>query len=556
MIDTERRCNDERDPEHDTVPVEDASPDPARRPPPPAPDGRRAVVERRDMRPSALEPRSAGGVRITSSRGDTVRALPWSALVDLDWSSFGLVLGAGSTTGAAFESGVLLALALDRGIEAGTAHEVVGTSAGATGAALFGLGFEAADVAAVVAGSQEQLSEAAARWDVRISEDLPRLKSAGEVLRREPAVVLRGLGMMMRRQYAAGLLREIRAGTYDFRSQLAFLDEISWSSLRTSVRVCAVQQDSGARVVFDGSQSVPLADAVAASCAVPGLMAPVVAAGTVYVDGGLASPTSADLCAGGDHPPLIVVVSPMSAAQSRTVGRRISTTYASMRLPHELRAFGGGAGSGGGHGGAAQEVLTIEPVGRLSELVVDDAFDGADARTILRPRSSVPRCCADDAARTRPPDGLKGNRPIPRPLRASRRGAEKLRTARQLSDVQGEDEMSRQKAVTMSTNAEMTGRRRDDLECQGSAGRFLATLLGSAPDDLCWDSTHHLQGHAHCRGRELVVIAPRDTRHHAVVVTAEDWDAIRLATQNERGVLLQACAIESPGRLLAALAPA
>ncbi len=107
----------------------------------------------------------------------------------------------------------------------------------------------------------------------------------------------------------------------------------------------------------------------------------------------------------------------------------------------------------------------------------------------------------------------------------------------------------------MSTNAEVRGLRRDDLESQGSAGQFLIAVLGSAPDDLCWDSTHHLQGHAHCGGREFVVIAPRDTGHRAVVLTAEDWDAVRVATQSERGALLQACAIESHNGLLAALDP-
>jgi hypothetical protein len=80
-------------------------------------------------------------------------------------------------------------------------------------------------------------------------------------------------------------------------------------------------------------------------------------------------------------------------------------------------------------------------------------------------------------------------------------------------------------------------------------------LLGSAPDDLCWDETHHLQGHAHVDGRELVVIASRDEEHHVLVLTPADWDEIRRARRDERADLLRRCAIadhDSLARVLAA----
>jgi hypothetical protein len=100
-----------------------------------------------------------------------------------------------------------------------------------------------------------------------------------------------------------------------------------------------------------------------------------------------------------------------------------------------------------------------------------------------------------------------------------------------------------------------TGRRADD-ECQTSAGDFLRSLIGAAPDDLLWDDIHHLQGHAHCSGREIIVIASRDSSHHPLVLTLADWETIRRADSSERGALLRTCAIDSHTRLLEALAAA
>ncbi len=107
----------------------------------------------------------------------------------------------------------------------------------------------------------------------------------------------------------------------------------------------------------------------------------------------------------------------------------------------------------------------------------------------------------------------------------------------------------------MRTKAAAGSARLDDLACQCSAGAFLTELIGSAPDDLLWDGTHHLQGHAHCAGREIVVIAGRDTAHHAVVLTAEDWDAVRFAAPAERAAMLWDCSIDSHRRLLETLTP-
>jgi hypothetical protein len=94
---------------------------------------------------------------------------------------------------------------------------------------------------------------------------------------------------------------------------------------------------------------------------------------------------------------------------------------------------------------------------------------------------------------------------------------------------------------------------RSDAECRAVASTFLIELLGSPPVDLLWDDTHRLQGHSHLHGRELVVIAPRDDDHQTVVLTAEDWDAVRRSSAGQRRELLDACAIADRNRLVAVL---
>jgi hypothetical protein len=96
--------------------------------------------------------------------------------------------------------------------------------------------------------------------------------------------------------------------------------------------------------------------------------------------------------------------------------------------------------------------------------------------------------------------------------------------------------------------------RRDDDECQASASQFLRELIGAEPDDLLWDVEHHLQGHAHWSGREIIVIASRDDSHRPVVLTAEDWDTIRHSFGYDRGELLRRSAIQTHSRFVEALA--
>jgi hypothetical protein len=96
--------------------------------------------------------------------------------------------------------------------------------------------------------------------------------------------------------------------------------------------------------------------------------------------------------------------------------------------------------------------------------------------------------------------------------------------------------------------------RRPDTECWAFAVEFLTNVIGTPPDGLWWDTCHPLRGRLSVRGLEFVVIAPRDTQHKSLVLTAFDWDEIHRLCSHERSALLVERAITNHERLEAVLA--
>jgi NTE family protein len=236
----------------------------------------------------------------------------------------GVVLGAGGAVGHAFHAGVLAELADATGWDPRHAEVVVGTSAGSVVGALLRAGVSAADLAARATGAP--LSPEGALLVARTGgpasipsrpprrgAGLPRMASPGTFVRaafprfplvRPAALAAAALpaGQVPTELVAAGL-RPLFTGGWPGRELL----------------VCAVRLGTGRRVVFGSEgarQGVDVADAVAASCAIPAFFEPVEIGGVRYVDGGVHSPTNADLLAGLDLD-LVVVVSPMSVAGNR-----------------------------------------------------------------------------------------------------------------------------------------------------------------------------------------------------------------------------------------------
>jgi NTE family protein len=77
--------------------------------------------------------------------------------------------------------------------------------------------------------------------------------------------------------------------------------------------ICTVSLDSGRRTVFGRDRQASVAEAVAASCAVPGYFAPVPIDGERFVDGAAWSLCNLDLLAEADLD-LVVVSAPMSTS--------------------------------------------------------------------------------------------------------------------------------------------------------------------------------------------------------------------------------------------------
>src|SRR4029079_6405860 len=100
--------------------------------------------------------------------------------------------------------------------------------------------------------------------------------------------------------------------------------------------IVAVQLDTGRRVVFGRDATVPLADAVRASRAIPAFFEPVEIGGARYVDGGVHSTTNADVVAGA-LPDLVVVSAPMSAARGAARGLELPMRqFARLSLAREV----------------------------------------------------------------------------------------------------------------------------------------------------------------------------------------------------------------------------
>jgi NTE family protein len=79
----------------------------------------------------------------------------------------------------------------------------------------------------------------------------------------------------------------------------------------------SVDAETGAPVVFTKDSGVDLVDAVAASCAVPGVWPPVTINGRRYIDGGVRSGTNADLAVGCDR---VLVITPSQRAAAQPWG--------------------------------------------------------------------------------------------------------------------------------------------------------------------------------------------------------------------------------------------
>ena len=231
---------------------------------------------------------------------------------------FGLVLGGGGVVGIAWEIGVLAGLQRAGALDASSLDAIVGTSAGSVVGTRLALGH---DLEALVHDQLEAPAPAAASGD----DERPRgdmrvvMEIFGE-LRQAERVTTEVTKVVGQKAMAAPTPPEDR-WIASFETTLGGTGT-EWPAGR-DLRIAALDCHTGERRMWTNADAglVPLATAVASSCAVPGMFPTVGIGDSRYTDGGVWSGTNADVLL-DDHPEGVLIIAPTAAAAEP--GRRNS----------------------------------------------------------------------------------------------------------------------------------------------------------------------------------------------------------------------------------------
>lgn len=256
-----------------------------------------------------------------------------------------VVLGAGGITGIAWLLGALEAIRQQTGWDPATADVLTGTSAGAVAATV-----TAGDV------HPERLLEMAERPEVLAAAIAAATECRATPSSRRPPwpaslpLVLSGLVAATPRARATaltGLLpRGLRSGD-EIRGLTHAAVAKGWPD-GPKLLLHASDLRTGRRVIFgaDGGPEASLADAVVASCAVPGYYQPARIGGRDYVDGGLHSFTNAGAVARLECD-VVLCLAPFSSSERGSLldttvfgAARRATAWQLGREAAALRAMG------------------------------------------------------------------------------------------------------------------------------------------------------------------------------------------------------------------------
>jgi len=217
-------------------------------------------------------------------------------------------LGGGGVTGVAWTTGLLLGLH-ERGVDVLRAHRIIGTSAGSAVAAQITSGTALSELfeRQVDPGKQSaELNPEPQQLHALATTLLPLMKidNRFERIRRiaELALQAKTVEEAARRSVIAARLPKHR-----------------WPEL--PLTIVAVDVESGETMLFDRHSGVSIVDAVAASCAVPGLWPCVSINGRRYMDGGIRSPDNADLA---PDCTVLLVVSPLGVAANADLAGQVA----------------------------------------------------------------------------------------------------------------------------------------------------------------------------------------------------------------------------------------
>ncbi len=298
--------------------------------------------------------------------------VPVSALPDV------LVLGVGGTLGEAWLRGLLSGLESASDLDFRRCEHFVGSSAGSI-------------VAASLAGGRrpEAGDRAARAWAEATPDDVPAPGLLGRAARgagrfgaaaASPLVPVALAGTAPAGRFVrAAALRAVPEATRTLGGLGRQLDALG-ARFDGRLRISAVDRRSGRRVMFGepGAPHAEVSQAVLASCAVPGIFAPVRIAGREYVDGGVWSPTNLDAAPAGRGATVLCLVptalegglAPLRAFSLTAVA---TETLAVRSRGAEVRTIVPDAGSAAVMGANLMDA-------RRSEAVLDAAF--AQGRTL------------------------------------------------------------------------------------------------------------------------------------------------------------------------------
>ncbi|MFF0294101.1 patatin-like phospholipase family protein [Kitasatospora sp. NPDC004615] len=241
----------------------------------------------------------------------------------------GLVLGGGGLAGISWMTGLLHGLA-ETGLDLpGTADHILGTSAGATVAGQLSSGLPLAELHLRQTDPARQNHEIVPPVETLwpLLETLAALHA--EIT--DPAELRRRIGRLA--------LDADTVPAADRRAVIAGrLPAHDWPS--RPLTLTAVDAETGEPRTFDRHSGVPLVDAVAASCAIPGIWPTVEIDGHRYMDGGIRTYANADLMTGQQT---VLVVAPMPDPNLDTELETLRTTGTVLAItPDEdaLAAFG------------------------------------------------------------------------------------------------------------------------------------------------------------------------------------------------------------------------
>lgn len=271
-----------------------------------------------------------------------------------------LVLAAGGVVGEAWMSGMLAGIEDRSGIDMRRAETFVGTSAGAIVAARLSAGgrprrpqdASASGPAEPAAPPSHSAVGAAGRLAVRAAWGLSAPFATAALAAGAPAGALTRSVLLARVPGGRGSLEDV--------SRIVERDGPRFDG---RLRVVAVDRATGRRVVFGapGGPPATVGAAVAASCSVPWVFAPVRIGGREYVDGGVWSLTNLDvapagrdteiLCLSVTHSLPLALRDPLSALRAAAAVATAAETHALARRGARVRILGPDAASAAVIGG-------------------------------------------------------------------------------------------------------------------------------------------------------------------------------------------------------------